>query len=104
MAIYCEVCGGQLSTWTKNRICSDRCRAKRSRDKREALKRAYDMAFTVDNWAKLLSQEVITADEADRLLNVIWDRLLPLYRQVNDARAKAEGKPAEADEEYEYED
>ena len=90
MGVYCEVCGGQLSTWTKNRICSAACRAKRSRDKRMAQARAHDMGFTVDNWAKLLSQGVISPDEANDLLHIVWDRLGDFYRQVQQAKEKAE--------------
>lgn len=90
MAIYCEVCGSQLSVWKKNRICSDRCRAKRSRDKREATKRAYDMGFTVDGWAKMLSQEVITPEEAEKLLYAVWDRLGDFYQQIKKAKELSE--------------
>lgn len=94
MGVYCEVCGGQLSTWTKNRICSDKCRAKRSRDKRMAQPRAHEMGFTIDNWGKLLSQGVITADEAHSLLNIVWDRFWALHRQVQAAK----GTPEEYDD------
>lgn len=90
MKMYCEVCGGPLSVWTKNRICSDRCRAKRSRDKREATKRAHDMAFTIAQWGKLLSQGVITPDEAEDLVHAIWETLGPVHRQIQDAKTKAE--------------
>lgn len=90
--MYCEVCGKQLSVWKKNRICSNRCRAKRSRDKREASKRAHDMGFTIDNWAKLLSQGVITPDEAQDLLYTVWDRLGAFHRQVQEAKEIAEAK------------
>lgn len=90
--MYCEVCGKQLSVWTKNRICSDRCRAKRSRDKREAKRRAYDMSTTVTGWSKLLSQGVITPDEASDLLHIVWDTLGDLYRQIDKAKEIAEAK------------
>ena len=97
MAVYCEVCNAPLSVWTKNRICSPRCRQKRSRDKKQAQQRAYEMGFTIDNWSKLLSQEVITPDEANKLLNIVWDRFYELHRQIKVAQGK--GDP-EQDEEY----
>lgn len=90
MKMYCEVCGGPLSVWTKNRICSDRCRAKRSRDKREATKRAHDMAFTVTGWSKMLSQEVITPEEAEKLLYTVWDTLGDFYRQIQKVKEASE--------------
>lgn len=90
MAMYCEVCGGGLSVWRKERICSAACRQKRSRDKRQAQPRAYDMGFTIDGWSKMLSQEVITAAEARDLLMVVWDRLSDFHKQVEEAESKAE--------------
>ena len=92
MAIYCEVCGTQLSVWKKNKICSDRCRAKRSRDKREATRRAHDMAFTVTGWSKMLSQEVVTPEEAEKLLYTVWDTLGDFYRQIQKTKEKAEAE------------
>lgn len=92
MALYCEVCGGQLSTWTKNKICGAACRQKRSRDKRQASQRAYDMGFTIDGWSKMLNQGVITHEEARDLLYVVWDRLGDFHKQVQQAREKAEAQ------------
>ncbi len=91
MAMYCEVCGGSLSVWRKERICSPGCRQKRARDKREASSRAYAMGFTIDGWAKMLSQGVITPDQAQDLLYVVWDRLGDFHKQVREAKEKAEG-------------
>ena len=90
MSMYCEVCNTPLSVWTGNRICSNRCRAKRSRDKRQAQQRAYGMGFTIDNWSKLLSQGVITADEANSLLNIVWDRVYELHRQIKAAQGASQ--------------
>lgn len=92
MGIYCEVCGKQLSVWKKNKICSDRCRAKRSRDKRESSKRAHDIGFTINNWSKLLSQGVITPEEARDLLFVVWDQFTTFDKQISEALKKAEAE------------
>jgi len=92
MALYCEVCGTTLSPWKKNRICSDKCRQKKSRDKRMAVQRAYAMGFEIDKWHKMLSEGTITAPEARELLHAAWDRLSDFYTAIKSAEDKAEAK------------
>jgi predicted nucleic acid-binding Zn ribbon protein len=89
MALYCEVCGGPLSIATKNRICSAKCRQRKSRNKRQAPQRAYAMGFEIDGWTKMLNEGTLTAAEARDLLDTVWDRLGNFYRLIQEAEQKA---------------
>lgn len=104
MSVYCEVCGGPLSIATKNRICGDACRAKRSRDKRQARKRAYAMGTTIVGWQKLLNQEAINTTEARKLMDIVWQTFGPFYRAIQDAEQRVSGGAAVDDDQDDYDD
>jgi hypothetical protein len=88
----CEVCNNRLPAYFQGYICSAKCRAKKSRDKRLAQSRAYAMGFQVDQWSKLLSRGSIDTAEARDLLNAVWDRLGSFYDQIKTAEAVQEAK------------
>jgi len=88
----CEVCQERLPAYFQGYICSARCRQKKSRDKRKAQSRAYDMGFQIDEWSKMLSRGTIKPAEARELLQAVWDRLGNFYTQIQTAEAVQEAK------------
>jgi len=75
-----------------NGICSAACRTRRSRDKREALKRAIVAAETIDGFTKLLTQDVITPDQARTLLYEINGSLHKLWDMIHQKEGLQEAK------------
>lgn len=91
----CDVCNKRLPPYFQGYTCSGKCRAKKSRNKRLALSRAYGMGFQVDQWAKMLSEKTIDTDHARELLDAVWDRLSDFYQQIKAAEAVQEAKEAQ---------
>lgn len=94
MALQCEVCGKTLSTWTNNRICSGACRQRKSRNKKLAQQRAYDMGFQIDAFSKMLSDGTIDVSEARELINAVWDRIWEFNENIKQKAAVEEQKAA----------
>jgi hypothetical protein len=80
----------------------DACRQKKSRDKRQRLKRAYDMTFTIDGYSRMLSEGTISAKQARELVDIVWDRFYDFYKAVQAAEAKQ--NPVQVQEYDDYED
>lgn len=95
MSMYCPVCNGPLKVTDKKTICSDACRAKRSREKRTAQVKANDMTFQITQWQKLLSQGVITPQEARSLINTVWDAIYEFHKVAQEAQDVQNAKDAQ---------
>lgn len=86
-------CGKKMPA-TDGKMWCDACRAKKSRAKRTAVPKAYEMGFTIDGWGKLLSDGTLTPEQGREIVNAVWDRVFELRSQVTRLeavkRAKAE--------------
>ena len=80
-------CGKPLPAWFYGDRC-DACRQKKSRDKRNRVKRAYDIGFTIDGYSRMLSEGTITAKQASELVNILWDRFFAFYEATKAAERK----------------
>jgi len=96
MTMNCQVCNKRMPVTFQGDICSDACRAKKSRAKRGSQAKAYGIGFQVDAFAKMLSDGTIGADEARSLLDAFYDRTWAFWEQIQAAKAKEERLEEEA--------
>jgi len=96
MGMNCTVCGKALSAWDGKSICSGACRQKKSRNKKLAEKRAYEMGFQIDAFSKMLTEGTIDSEEARVLLNAVWDRVYEFSKNID--RVEAVERQREAEE------
>ena len=89
-------CGLVMPPWSGQRMC-EKCRQKKSRDKRKAVPEAYSMGFKIDAWGKMLSDGTLSPEQGREMVNAVWDRLFDLHDQVKKLEAIAEHKRAEAE-------
>lgn len=74
----------------------DACRAKKSRAKRGAVSKANAVGFQVDEWAKLLADGTLNAEQGREIVNAVWDRVYELHKQVERLEAVERFKAEEA--------
>lgn len=83
-----------MPVWSGLRRC-DACRAKRSRAKKQALPKAFQMGFDIDAWGKLLSEGALEVSTGREIVNAIYDRIYELHQQVVRMEAVQAAKEAE---------
>jgi len=96
MSMNCTVCGKPLSAWDGKTICSGACRQRKSRNKRLAQQRAFEMGFQIDAFSKMLTEGTINVSEARALINEVWDRVFAFHENIQRVAAVEAQKAAEA--------
>lgn len=71
----CKVCGGPLPAWFRGDICSAKCRQKKSRDRRDAGKRAALAARQIESLANAYKAGGIDQHDAIVYHNLINSKL-----------------------------
>lgn len=88
MGFKCQICGRSMSEFYKGDICSDACRQKKARMKRNAGKTAVRVNRDIAELIKACELGIVDWNTAVQAHNKIWERLQELNTAIDNLSTK----------------